>query len=37
MIGQWKSQKEAYQESLVYLKGRKNGLITSIKTPWIKI
>ena len=36
MIGQWKSQKEAYQESLVYLKGRKNGLITSIKTPWIK-
>ena len=36
MNGQWKSQKEAYQESLVYLKGRKNGLITSIKTPWTK-
>lgn len=36
MIGQWKSQKQAYQESLVYLKGRKNGLITSIKSPWEK-
>ena len=36
MIGQWKSQKEAYQESLIYLKGRKNGLITSIKSPWSK-
>lgn len=32
----WKSQKEGLKESLDYLKGRKEGLITSIKTPWTK-
>lgn len=32
----WKSQKEGLKESLEYLKGRKEGLITSIKTPWVK-
>lgn len=32
----WKSQKEGLKESLDYLKGRKEGLITSIKTPWVK-
>ena len=32
----WKSQKEGLKESLDYLKGRKEGVITSIKTPWSK-
>lgn len=33
----WKSQKTAYEESLSYLKGRKLGRITSLKTPWQKL
>jgi replicative DNA helicase len=30
----WKPQLDALHESLSYLKGRKEGTITSIKTPW---
>lgn len=30
----WKPQLDALNESLSYLKGRKEGTITSIKTPW---
>ena len=33
----WKSQKEGYQEALKYLSDRKNGKITSFKTPWAKV
>lgn len=33
---EWKSQKKAYEESLRYLKGRKEGLITSLESPWTK-
>lgn len=32
----WKKQKAGFEESLIYLKGRKQGLIKSIKTPWEK-
>jgi len=32
----WKKQKSCFEESLVYLKGRQQGLIKSIKTPWTK-
>ena len=32
----WKKQKAGFEESLIYLKGRKEGLIKSIKTPWEK-
>jgi len=32
----WKSQKEGFLESLNYMKGRKEGHIRSIKTPWAK-
>jgi replicative DNA helicase len=32
----WKSQKEGFQESLQYLKGRKEGTIKSLTTPWPK-
>jgi replicative DNA helicase len=32
----WKSQKQGLKESLDYLKGRKEGTITSLKTPWSK-
>jgi len=32
----WKNQKEAYRESLYYLKGRMDGQIRSLKTPWLK-
>lgn len=32
----WKELKDGYQESLNYLKGRKEGTIKSIKTPWAK-
>lgn len=32
----WKTQREAFIESLSYLQGRQNGTITSIKTPWVK-
>jgi replicative DNA helicase len=33
----WKSQKDAYQESLKYIKGRQAGTITSLLTPWVKV
>jgi replicative DNA helicase len=32
----WKSQKEGFADSLKYLKGRMDGVIKSIKTPWEK-
>jgi replicative DNA helicase len=32
----WKPQKQAYQEAINYMLGRKEGRITSIKTPWKK-
>ena len=32
----WKDIKDGYKESLVYLDGRRKGLIKSIKTPWSK-
>lgn len=32
----WKSQKEGYNDSLRYLKGRMEGAIKSIRTPWDK-
>lgn len=32
----WRQQKEAYQEALDYMKGRQQGTITSLKTPWKK-
>lgn len=30
----WKDQREAFIESLKYMRGRRNGTITSILTPW---
>lgn len=30
----WKTQREAFIESLLYIDGRRKGQITSIKTPW---
>lgn len=33
----WKPLKHGYQESLKYLQGRQQGLITSLKTPWDKV
>lgn len=32
----WKTQREAFIESLSYLQGRQSGKITSLKTPWSK-
>ena len=32
----WKSQKEGFLDSLVYMQGRRKGEIRSIKTPWPK-
>lgn len=32
----WKTQREAFVESLLYLQGRQSGKITSLKTPWQK-
>jgi len=32
----WKSQRDGFQQSLIYLKGRMEGLIKSIQTPWSK-
>jgi replicative DNA helicase len=32
----WKDQKQGFLDSLVYLKGRKDGHIRSLKTPWEK-
>lgn len=37
MIVPWKSQKQGYEEALKYIKGRKEGKITSVKTPWSKL
>lgn len=34
MVKIWKDQKEGFQEALTYLKGRMNGTINSILTPW---
>jgi len=33
----WKKQKKGFEESLLYLKGRKSGAITSLLTPWDKV
>ena len=33
----WESQKKGYQEALSYIHARKQGLITSFKTPWPKV
>jgi replicative DNA helicase len=33
----WKPQKGAFQEALSYIHKRKNGTITSFKTPWSKV
>jgi replicative DNA helicase len=33
----WESQKKGYQEALSYIHARREGLITSFKTPWIKV
>jgi len=33
----WKPQKESFNEALKYLKGRKEGIISSLKTPWPKV
>lgn len=32
----WREQKESFQEALDYMKGRQQGTITSLKTPWKK-
>ncbi len=32
----WKNQKAGYLEALEYIKGRREGVITSLKTPWLK-
>lgn len=32
----WSTQKNGFQESLLYLKGRKEGTIKSLRTPWKK-
>lgn len=32
----WKSQKDGFQESLMYMKGRQEGTIKSLLTPWEK-
>ena len=33
----WESQKKGYQEALSYIHARRQGLITSFKTPWLKV
>lgn len=33
----WKSQKDGFQEALRYMLGRRDGVITSFKTPWQKM
>jgi replicative DNA helicase len=33
----WQSQKKGYQDALSYIHARKQGLITSYKTPWPKV
>ena len=32
----WEGKKNGFQDSLHYLKGRKEGLIKSLRTPWVK-
>jgi len=32
----WRTQKDSFQDALDYMRGRKDGDITSIKTPWPK-
>ena len=36
-MSKWKGQKEGYRDALRYIKGRKNGTITSLRTPWRKV
>ena len=36
-MSEWKEQKEGYREALHYINGRKNGTITSLRTPWKKV
>jgi replicative DNA helicase len=33
----WKDQRAAYKDALKYINGRKQGIITSFKTPWNKV
>ena len=33
----WKKQKKAYDEALKYVYNRKQGTVTSFKTPWDKL
>lgn len=33
----WKQRKQAYQDALNYMKGRQQGVITSVRTPWSKM
>tara|TARA_R110002153_G_scaffold45847_1_gene129184 strand:- start:3094 stop:4098 length:1005 start_codon:yes stop_codon:yes gene_type:complete len=33
----WKDQRAAYKDALKYINGRKEGTITSFKTPWSKV
>ncbi len=33
----WKSKKEGFIESLQYMRGRKDGIIKSVRTPWPKV
>ena len=33
----WKKQKEAYDQALKYVYSRKEGTVTSFKTPWDKL
>jgi replicative DNA helicase len=32
----WKNQKESYQDALQYMQSRREGTVTSIRTPWAK-
>jgi len=32
----WRGQKESFVQALQYMKGRKDGIIKSVKTPWVK-
>ena len=33
----WKDQRSAYKEALQYVNARKQGTVTSFKTPWTKV
>ena len=37
MSTKWKNQRDGFLEALQYMKGRKEGLITSFKTPWSRM